>query len=679
MKSFFPKTIHVLSTLALIAGLLTGCAPATLPPTPTSVPALTSPSPTPALSVTEGAAPDFHEAGLPIQQRVEALLAQMTLAEKIGQMTQVENNSIKPDDVTAYFVGSVLTGGGSISVGNLPADWYALTDGYQQTALATRLGIPLLYGIDSVHGDAHVYGAIVFPHNIGLGATRDAALVEQIGRITATEMSATGVRWNFAPVVAVPQDIRWGRTYEGYSENTDLVTQLGVAYVKGMQNVSPDTTGAGGQPALSDPNTVLATPKHFIGDGGTTFGSSTQNIIQPYLLDQGDTQMDEATLRALFLPPYKAAIDAGARSIMASFSSWNGTKMHAQKHLLTDVLKGELGFSGFLVSDFGGIDQIDPDYYTSVVTSINAGVDMNMVPYDYQRFITTLTQAVTKGDVPMARIDDAARRILRVKFEMGLFEHPTADENLLANIGSDASRQVARQAVRESLVLLKNESQTLPLAKDTAVIFVGGQGANDMGIQSGGWTIEWQGKSGPVIPGATILDGIKQTVSANTQVEFNRFGKFDSLKDAKGKALMADVGIAVVSEAPYAEGVGDRQDLSLSSADQSMIDQLKQQSKKLVVIVVSGRPLTLTGQLSEMDALVAAWLPGTAGEGVGDVLFGDYEFTGKLPYTWPRWNSQLPFNFKSLPASGCDAPLFPYGYGLTTQETSPETPDCPEK
>ncbi|MGC1375118.1 MAG: glycoside hydrolase family 3 N-terminal domain-containing protein, partial [Anaerolineales bacterium] len=630
-------------------------------PTPTPVPTLTPPPPT--------AAPDFHQASLPIEQRVDALLAQMTLAEKIGQMTQVENNSIKPDDVTAYFIGSVLTGGGSISARNLPADWYALTDGYQQAALSTRLGIPLLYGIDSVHGDAHVYGAIVFPHNIGLGATRDAALVEQIGRITAQEMSATGVRWNFAPVIAVPQDIRWGRTYEGYSENTDLVTQLGVAYIKGMQDVS-------GQPALSDPTTVLATPKHFIGDGGTAFGTSRQTN---YLLDQGDTQMDEAALRALFLPPYKAAVDAGARSIMVSFSSWNGTKMHAQKHLLTDVLKGELGFSGFLVSDWQGIDQIGPDYYTSVVTAINAGVDMAMVPYDYKRFITTLTQAVTKGDVPMARIDDAARRILRVKFEMGLFEHPTADKNLLAGIGSDANRQAARQAVRESLVLLKNQAQTLPLAKDTAVIFVAGQGANDMGIQSGGWTIEWQGKTGPVIPGATILDGIKQTVSANTRVEFNRFGKFDSLKDAKGKALVADVGIAVVSETPYAEGVGDRQDLSLSSADQSMIDQLKQQSKKLVVIVVSGRPLVLTGQLPKMDALVAAWLPGTAGEGVADVLFGDADFTGKLPYTWPRWNSQLPFNFKTLPASGCDAALFPFAYGLTAKETSPEIPDCPEK
>jgi beta-glucosidase len=662
MKLFLLKTVHVISTLALIAGFLTGCAPALSTaegPTPTFISTLTSPPPT----------PDFHETGLPIEQRVDALLAQMTLAEKIGQMTQVENNSLKPEDVTAYFIGSVLSGGGSLTTRNLPKEWYTYVLGYQQAALTTPLGIPLIFGVDSVHGHGHVYGATIFPHNIGLGATRDTALVEKVGRITAEETAATGIRWNFAPVVAVPQDIRWGRTYEGYSENTDLVTQLGVAYLKGMQNID-------GLPALNYPYPVLATPKHFIGDGGTTFGSSH---APGYLLDQGDTQMDEASLRALFLPPYKAAVEAGARSIMVSFSSWNGTKMHAQKHLLTDVLKGELGFSGFLISDWQAIDQIAPDYYTSVVTSINAGLDMVMVPQDYSRFISTLTQAVETGEVPMTRIDDAVRRILRVKFELGLFEHPTADESLLSGVGSDASRQVARQAVRESLVLLKNQAQTLPLAKDTPVIFVAGQGADDMGIQSGGWTIEWQGKTGPIIPGTTILDGIKQAVSSSTKVEFNRFGKFDSIKDKQDKPLMADVGIAVVGENPYAEGMGDREDLSLSSADQAMIENLKQQSKKLIVIVVSGRPLVLTDQLSKMDALVAAWLPGTAGEGVADVLFGDADFTGKLPYTWPRWNSQLPFDFKNLPASGCDAPLFPFGYGLDTKTSSPEIADCPAK
>lgn len=652
------KAAQTVINLVLIAGLLVACAPATATP-PTATPTL--------LPATE--VPDFHQATLPVEQRVDALLTQMTLAEKIGQMTQVENNSLTPADVTTYFIGSVLSGGGSLTPQNLPKEWLNAVQSYQKAALTTRLGIPLIFGVDSVHGHGHVYGATIFPHNIGLGATHDPALVEQIGHITAEEMTATGIRWNFAPVVAVPQDIRWGRTYEGYSENTGLVTDLGTAYLRGMQYVD-------GKPALSNPNTVLATPKHFLGDGGTTFGSSKTS---QYLLDQGDMRVDEATLRKLFLPPYRAAVEAGAQSIMVSFSSWNGTKMHAQKYLLTDVLKGELKFNGFLISDWQAIDQISPDYYSSVVTSINAGLDMVMVPNDYKKFITTLTDAVTKGDVPQSRIDDAVRRILRVKFEMGLFETPTTDDSQLSKIGSDASRKVARQAVQESLVLLKNVTQTLPLAKDTPVIFVAGQGADNMGIQAGGWTIEWQGKTGPIIPGTTILGGIKQTVSTSTQVEFNPFGKFDTVKDKNGKPLIADVGIVVISEEPYAEGVGDSSNLSLSSSDRTLIDNVRQQSKKLVVVVVSGRPLVLTDQLSQIDALVAAWLPGTAGEGVADVLFGDVPFTGKLAYSWPRSNSQLPFNFQTLPSSGCDAPLFPFGYGLDTKNPSPEIPDCPVK
>ncbi len=653
MKPVPTKTFYTIINLILIAVFLIGCVPATPAATPTPIP----PTPT----------PDFRSASFTPEQRAEALLRQMTLAEKIGQMTQAENNSILPEDVTTYQMGSVLSGGGPIP-GNMAEDWYQLADGYQKAALATRLKIPLIYGLDSVHGHAHVYGATVFPQNIGLGATRNAALVEETGRITAEEMAATGIRWNFAPVIAVPQDIRWGRTYEGYSENTALVTELGVAYLKGLQNIA-------GQPALNNQNTVLGTPKHFIGDGGTTFGSSTQIIIQPYLLDQGNTEVDEATLRRLYLPPYKAAVEAGARSIMVSFSSWNGTKLHKEKYLLTDVLKGELGFSGFLISDWQAIDILALDYYKAVSLSINAGVDMVMVPFDYKRFITTLTEAVEKGDVPMSRIDDAVRRILQVKFEMGLFEHPNTDGSLLATIGSEASRKVARQAVRESLVLLKNDAQTLPLAKDTPVIFVAGQGAENMGIQSGGWTIDWQGKLGNIIPGTTILGGIKQSVASSTQVEFDPYGIFE---DVKTPAL-ADIGIAVVSEMPYAEGVGDRRNLSLSPADQDMLKELTKRSKKLVVVVLSGRPLVLTDQLASMDALVAAWLPGTAGEGVADALFGDSPFTGKLPYNWPRSNQQLPFNFEKLPTSGCEAALFPFGYGLDTKNPSPEINDCPVK
>lgn len=662
-----------LISLLIVLAVLMGCRPAPTPTPQASVP-ITAPTslptaPTAVPAPPTSAAPVYRDASQPIEKRADDLLARMTLAEKIGQMTQVEHNSLKPEQVRQYAIGSVLSGGSSIG-NNSAESWRSLVESYEKEALKTRLGIPLIYGIDAVHGHAHVDGATIFPHNIGLGATRDAALVERIGRATAEEVAATGIHWNFAPVVAVPQDIRWGRTYEGYSEDTDLVTQLGTAYVKGLQSVN-------GKLDLSDPTAVLATPKHFIADGGTQFGTSTTVIQQRYLLDQGDARMDEATLRALFLPPYKAAVDAGAQSVMASFSSWNGTKMHANKHLLTDVLKGELGFKGCVVSDWGGIDQISPDYNRAVISAINAGVDMNMVPYDYKRFIDTLIRAVNKGDVPMSRIDDAVRRILTVKFERGLFDRPLPDPNALSNIGSQAHRELAREAVRKSSVLLKNENNTLPLKKDTSVIFVGGEAANSTGYQGGGWTTDWQGTTSN-LGGTSILQAVKQAVSLNTRVEYNRLSKFENIMNAQGQPLVADVGIAVVGEAPYSEGVGDRADLMLSSGDANLVQRVKSQSKKVVVILISGRPMVVTEQLPTWDAFVAAWLPGTEGEGIADVLFGDAPFTGKLPYTWPRWNQQLPFDFRNLPKEGCDAPLFPFGYGLSANDPSPQQLNCPE-
>jgi beta-glucosidase len=464
----------------------------------------------------------------------------------------------------------------------------------------------------------------------------------------------------------VPHDIRWGRAYEGYGENTELVAELGSAFLRGLQNPQ-------GAPDLGAPLAALGTPKHFLGDGGTTWGTST---TEGYRIDQGDMTVDEATLRARYLPPYRAAVDAGAQSIMVSYSSWQGTKMHAQRYLLTDVLKGELGFSGFLVSDWGAIDQIPGDYDADIATSINAGLDMIMVPYDYKNFIAGLTRAVQDGRVPMARLDDAVGRILRVKFALGLFERPYSDAALRDLAGAEAHRALARQAVRESLVLLKNEAHTLPLSKATPLVFVAGLSADDVGLQSGGWTIEWQGQSGEITPGTTILAGIRQTVSASTRVEYNRFGKFDAFVDAQGQPLVADVGIVVVGEDPYAEGQGDREDLSLPGP--AVIERVRARSQKLVVIVVAGRPLIVTPQLAQMDALVAAWLPGTEGQGVADVLFGDYAFTGKLPYTWPRWNQQLPLDLQHLPTQGCDAPLFPFGYGLDAADPSPVVPDCAE-
>ena len=591
---------------------------------------------------TEPFTSSFLDPTLPFKERAADLLTRMSLDEKIGQMTLVEKGSIQGDAVTKYFIGGVLSGGGGSPVKNTPESWAKMVDSYQQAASKTRLGIPVIYGVDAVHGHGNLKGAVIFPHNIGLGASGDADLVRRVAQATAEEMVATNIRWNYAPVVAVPQDIRWGRTYEGFSENMDLVTRLGVAYLEGLQGDS-----------LADPMSVLATPKHFIGDGGAVWGTST---TADYQIDQGDMMMDEATLRALYLPSYQAVVDVGAQSIMVSYSSWNGTKMHAQKYLLTDVLKKELGFEGFVVSDWQGIDQIDPDYYTAVVTAINAGIDMNMVPYAYQMFIDTVKQAVEKGDIPMERIDDAVRRILTVKFSMGLFDKPFSDPDLFDLVGSDEHRQLAREAVAKSLVLLKNDNGVLPIAKDTPLIFLAGEAADDIGIQCGGWTIEWQGALGSITTGTTIKDAFKAW--ATGRVQYNRFGKYDNIKDEKGNAAIADVGIVVIGEKPYAEGAGDRADLSLSQIEVDLISRMRERSCKVVIIIISGRPLVITDHLDLADAWVAAWLPGTEGQGIADVLFGDIPFTGKTPFTWPASMDQLPLG------SSDGEPLFPFGYGL---------------
>ncbi|MBZ0279257.1 MAG: glycoside hydrolase family 3 C-terminal domain-containing protein [Anaerolineae bacterium] len=589
----------------------------------------------------------YQNPDLSPDERAADLLSRMSIDEKIGQMTLVEKNSIRPNDITEMYIGGLLSGGGGYPRPNTAEAWADMVDGFQQKALETPLGIPLIYGADGVHGHSNVEGAVIFPHNIGLGATRNPELVQQVCAATASEMMATGVYWNYAPVLAVPQDIRWGRTYEGYAENTNLVSELATACIRGLQGESLD---------------VLATPKHFVGDGGTAWGSSTTN---DYMIDQGVTDVDEAILRTVHLPPYQAAIDSGALSIMISFSSWGGMKMHAQEYLITDVLKGELGFNGFIVSDWGGIDQITPDYYQAVVASINAGVDMNMVPYQYTVFIGTMKSAISAGDISMERIDDAVLRILRVKFVMGLFEQPLAERSLLEGVGSDTHRELARQAVTESLVLLKNDNEALPIAKDTPHIFVGGAAADDIGVQSGGWTIEWQGGSGSITEGTTILEAIKATVAdPDAQVKFDRFGRFEDETDESGNPLIADIGIVVIGEEPYAEGPGDSNELVVTEAQQSLIDRVRASSEKLVIILLSGRPLVITEDLELADAFVAAWLPGTEGLGVTDALFGDKPFTGKLSFTWPRSMDQIPFDFANLPSEGEDAPLFPFGYGL---------------
>jgi beta-glucosidase len=579
--------------------------------------------------------------------RVRQLLATMTLEEKIGQMTQAEQNAlVDVSDIEKYTLGSLLSGGSSDpKAGNSLEAWTDMYDGYQSRALKTRLAIPILFGIDAVHGHNNVLGAVVFPHNIGLGCTRNPALVEKAARITAEEVRATGIHWTFAPCIAVPRDERWGRTYEGFGEAPELAESLGTAAIRGFQRND-----------LSNPLAVLACAKHFVGDGGTSIGTGSPNRDQKRLLDQGDTRLSEAELRRIHLPGYISAIKAGVGSIMVSYNSWNGVKLSASKHLLTEILKQELGFQGFLISDYRAIGQISRDFKNAIEISINAGMDMAMEPTDYQRFIGLLRELVNENRVPILRIDDAVTRILRVKFAMGLMDKnlsPMTDRRLHQSFGSADHRKVARECVRQSVVLLKNEKKILPVSKKIARIHVGGRSADDIGIQCGGWTIDWQGKSGYVTTGGTtILKAIQETVSPATKVTFST--------DGSG-AAGADVGIVVVGELPYAEGRGDREDLSLSAEDTHVISYMKRAGIPLAVVLVSGRPMIINDALNQCEAFVAAWLPGTEGQGIADVLFGDYKPTGKLSFTWPRSMAQVPINVGD---SDYD-PLFKYGYGLT--------------
>ena len=557
----------------------------------------------------------YLDPSLAVQERVADLLARMELADKVGQMTQAERGVARPADVTRFRLGSVFSGGGSAPADNSPEGWADMVDGLQAGALATPLGIPLLYGVDAVHGHQLLHGATVFPHNIGLGATGDPDLVERIAAATAVEVAATGANWNFAPCVAVVQDVRWGRTYESFGEDPALVTAM-TSSVSGYQG------------------TILATAKHYLGDGGTADG-----------VDQGDVRLSEAELRATHLQPYVAAIERGVRSVMVSFSSWNGVKSHGDEHLITDLLKGELGFTGFVVTDWAGIDQIDgePGFSAAeVAQAINAGIDMVMVPNDYELFIETLTGAVESGEVPIERIDDAVSRILTVKFEMGLFEDPLTDRSLADRVGSAEHRALAREAVAKSAVLLTNDG-VLPLAAGSRVL-VAGSNADDIGNQSGGWTMTWQGASGDIIPGTTILEGLRDRLD----VEYSRDGTADYAD--------VDVAIAVVGEVPYAEYEGDRPDgVLLSDEDQATLARLQASGLATVVVVVSGRPMDIAEHLWA-SAIVAAWLPGSEGGGIADVLTGEAPFVGTLPVTWPR----------STAAGGRGPALFPLGHGLSS-------------
>ena len=571
---------------------------------------------------------------------VDSLIQEMTIDEKIGQMTQVDQQFLNEiSDISKYGFGSLLSGGGSTPQVNEPKAWAEMYDLYQREALNSRLKIPLLYGIDAVHGHNNVVGATIFPHNIGLGATRDAKLVESVARATALEVAATGIDWDFAPCLAVPNDFRWGRTYEGFSENTELVTELGNAAILGYQSAN-----------INNPNSVLACAKHFIGDGGTLFGTGLNGKI-----DRGNLAISEEELRKTHLPPFKKAVESGVATFMAAYNTWNDVRCHANKYLLTDILKDELGFKGFVVSDWAAIEMIPGDYKSDIIISINAGIDMVMVPgavkfgnESYEKFMRLFKESIEDGSIPISRVDDAVKRILLIKKQSGLFDRPFSDQQLLSHIGSQKHREIAREAVRKSLVLLKNDEDLLPLPKNGKTIIVAGRGADNIGMQSGGWTISWQGEMENKTEGTSVLEAIKSAVDPSVSVQYSK----------DGRNVEGDVAVVVIGEEPYAEMEGDREDLSLNKKDLDVIKHLKSKNIPVVVILFSGRPMIITNEIDQWDSLLAAWLPGTEGQGISDVLFGDYSPTGKLSFSWPKSIDQLPISMT-------DDHLFDFGDGLS--------------
>ncbi|KAK3228599.1 hypothetical protein Dsin_000480 [Dipteronia sinensis] len=590
----------------------------------------------------------------PAAARVNDLITRMTLQEKIGQMIQLDRTMATPQIMKDYSIGSVLSGGGSTPLPQARAeDWVNMINDFQKASLSSRLGIPMIYGIDAVHGHNNVYNATIFPHNIGLGATRDPALVKKIGAATALEVRATGIPYAFAPCIAVCRDPRWGRCYESYSEDPKIVQDM-TEIILGLQGDIPSDYRKG-LPYVGGKDKVAACAKHFVGDGGTTKG-----------INENNTVIDLHGLLSIHMPAYSDSIIMGVSTIMVSYSSWNGKKMHANRELVTGFLKDTLKFKGFVISDWEGIDRITSpphaNYTYSVQAGIQAGIDMFMLPFNHTEFIDDLTYLVKNNVTSMDRIDDAVGRILLVKFTMGLFEDPMADFSLVNELGSQAHRDIAREAVRKSLVLLKNgENLTnpiLPLPKKAPKILVAGTHADNLGYQCGGWTINWQGFSGNnYTRGTTILGAIKSAVDPSTEIIFLENPDGDFVKSNK-----FDYAIVVVGEAPYAETAGDSLTLTMLDPGPNVINNICK-AVKCVVIIVSGRPLVIEPHVSSIGALVAAWLPGTEGQGVTDVLFGDYGFSGELPRTWFKSVDQLPMNVGDPHYD----PLFPFGFGLKTE------------
>ncbi len=591
-----------------------------------------------------------------VEARVDALLARMTLEEKVGQILQPDIGSVTPADVREYHLGSVLNGGGSAPDGHMQApasEWLALADAFWEASTDTSdggAGIPVIWGTDAVHGHNKAFGATLYPHNIGLGAANDPELMRRIGAATAREVRVTGHDWTFAPTLAVPQDDRWGRTYEGFSEDPAIVAVLAGPYVEGLQGAP------GGDEFLNDHH-VIATAKHFLGDGGTEGGR-----------DQGETVGDEATLRDVHGAGYVPALEAGAQTVMASYSSWRGRKMHGFADLLTGVLKERMGFDGFVVGDWNGHGQVYGCSAQSCPEAFNAGIDMFMVPNDWKALYENTLAQVQSGEISEARLDDAVRRILRVKARSGVLDAPRPSERRHAGdervLGADAYREIAREAVRKSLVLLKNADGVLPLATDQRIL-VTGPGADSLPMQNGGWSLTWQGaeNTNADFPGATsIYQGVRQAVEAA--------GGEAALSADGAYAQRPDAAIVVFGETPYAEGVGDRETVAYSPGDDSdleLLQRLKADGIPVVAVFLSGRPLWVNRHLNASDAFVAAWLPGTEGAGVADVLIAAadgtarHDFTGRLSFSWPRDAGQT-----SLNAGQADYdPLFPLGFGLT--------------
>jgi len=576
---------------------------------------------------------DDDDVVVDIDAQVAQIVESLTLRQKAAQMVQAERSSITPSDVANYQIGSILSGGGShpTSYNDSVDEWYDMVRAYQEAAVNGPTGIPILYGIDAVHGHNNVYGATIFPHNIGLGAANSPDLVYRISKATAEEMLTTGIPWTFAPALSIVQNIAWGRSYEGYSEDPDVFVNLTQSAILGFEE-----------------NGVSATAKHYLADGATMNG-----------IDQGDVWVSDDILRDVHLLPYIEAVKANVDTIMISYSSVRGTKMHEHTYWITTVLKEELGFEGFVISDWNAIHQLSGSYQEQVAKSINAGVDMLMEPYTWKEAIDAIEFGVNSGLIPIERIDDAVSRILKVKLERGLFDDPymRLDASYLYN---EEHQALAREAVRKSLVLLKNDGTSLPLAKDET-IFLTGEASDNVGYMAGGWTTHWQGNTAQDIGvGTSIKDGLLNVLMSNGGSLVNNYEDASTV-------------VVVLSEIPYSEGAGDNQNPTLTSHTASpsnaaaleIARQAQLAGKNVVGILISGRPLLLEDYLPYFDSFIAAWLPGSeGGTGIADVVFGDYDFTAKLSYTWPKTASQLGYNILREDYDE-NVVMFPYGYGLT--------------